>query len=111
MPTYLDTKTERRVKAYSEALGISPEFFVSRIMNEWLTEKGDFVAKRVAFLALGKKDSITSGLIQTRRTSRATISASQPEAKKNVASITSSPRFKRAITQHYTSAVRLSAVP
>lgn len=115
MSCYLDPKTENRVKAYAADLGITPEFFVSFLVNEWLNEKGEFITRRVTSLAEKNKTSVSV----KRRTTRANMKSSKsPEAKKNVASITSSPRFNRiaGITKasnHYPENTQrlLSAVP
>lgn len=43
----LDTKTQRRVEKFAAKAGVSPEYFLSKIANEWLDEKGDYVLGRL----------------------------------------------------------------
>jgi hypothetical protein len=43
----LDPKTTRRVEKFAAKAGISPEYFLSKIANEWLDEKGDYVLRRL----------------------------------------------------------------
>jgi hypothetical protein len=47
----LDTKTDRRVAKYAARVGINPTYFLSKIANEWLDDKGEYYAGRMAALA------------------------------------------------------------
>jgi hypothetical protein len=81
MPMFdLDEPTAQRVSTFCQVTGLSPEFFLSKIANDWLNEKGeDFIAFH------GRQEQ-----------RRAKTTVRQTSTLSNVASINSSARFKPA---------------
>jgi len=47
LPT-LNAKTARRIARHAEKCGITPEFVVNHVLNNWLNETGDHLAARIA---------------------------------------------------------------